>query len=219
MNVLSPREAYRLWAPTYAAETAISFLDEQLAGALSPPLRGLRLLDAGCGVGRRLNRAGASPAVGIDLSFEMLSAGRAETVAAADICALPFAAGQFDLIWCRLVLGHLPDADAAYSEMERVCAPGGHLFVTDFHADAVAVGHQRSFRDSNGVVHIVEHHMHDADAHKKAAELAGFELVEQQDGIIDEPVRSFYERSGRAVAYEKDKGLSVVAAFLFQRSA
>jgi hypothetical protein len=44
MTVLSAREAYRLWAATYAGETAISLLETGLADALTPPLPGLRLL-------------------------------------------------------------------------------------------------------------------------------------------------------------------------------
>lgn len=76
MTVLDVRQAYRLWAPTYS-ENVITFLDEELAAALSPPLTGKRLLDAGCGTGRRLARDEAALAVGVDVSSEMLAAGGA----------------------------------------------------------------------------------------------------------------------------------------------
>ncbi len=46
MSVLTAREGYRLWAPSYAGETAISWLDQDLVGVMTPPLAGLRLLDA-----------------------------------------------------------------------------------------------------------------------------------------------------------------------------
>ena len=64
MKAMEPQDAYRLWAPTYAAETVVSFLDEELAVALSPALAGKRLLDAGCGTGRRLVKARAALAIG-----------------------------------------------------------------------------------------------------------------------------------------------------------
>ena len=75
MAMLSARDAYRLWAPSYADETAISFLEAELAADLTPPLQGARLLDAGCGTGRRLHGTGASVSIGVDLCPEMLAAG------------------------------------------------------------------------------------------------------------------------------------------------
>lgn len=214
MTALDPREAYRLWAPTYAAETAISFLDDELAHTLLPLRAGQRLLDAGCGVARRIS--GFESAVGIDASFEMLAAGSARNVAQADVRSLPFPSAAFDIVWCRLVLGHLADPRPAYAEFARVCGTGGHLFVTDFHEEAVAAGHRRSFRDSDGHVHDVEHHVHGIARHIAIAKRAGFSLVAQKDGVIDDTVKSFYVRAGRGAQWEKDRGLAVVAAFLFQ---
>jgi SAM-dependent methyltransferase len=78
VNELGVRDAYRLWAPSYATETATSFLDDELAQEM---LRGLpqeKLLDAGCGIGRRI--ANVPGAMGMDLSPEMLAAGRANNV-------------------------------------------------------------------------------------------------------------------------------------------
>ena len=122
MTILPPREAYRLWAPTYATETAISALDEQLANIMLRNLPRASLLDAGCGVGRRLENG-----IGVDASPEMLIASGLSNVIAADIRALPFRPNQFDMIWCRLVLGHLADPLPAYRELARVCRPGGHI--------------------------------------------------------------------------------------------
>src|SRR5215475_5033850 len=150
MTALAPRDAYRLWAPTYRNETVISFIDETLTSELSPACEGRRLLDAGCGIGRRLPENAF--AVGVDLSEHMLTAGGAARVAVADVRSLPFADHEFDLVWCRLVLGHLPDLAPAYAELARVCRPAGHVLVTDFHSDAAAAGHTRSFRDDAGVV-------------------------------------------------------------------
>ena len=52
ISELDTREAYRLWAPTYIAETAPSFLDDELACQMLRGLPQTRLLDAGCGIGR-----------------------------------------------------------------------------------------------------------------------------------------------------------------------
>jgi len=216
MNALSPQDAYRLWAPSYAEETAITTLDEELIGALSPDCAGRRLLDAGCGTGRRLP-SDAAMAAGIDLSPEMLSAGGQAMVAAADVRALPFEKDCFDLIWCRLVLGHLADPELAYRELARVCKVGGHLMVTDFHADAANAGHKRSLRDVNGQVHAIEHYIHNDIAHIAMAEATGWSLIKQCDARVGQSVERFYTAAGRDGAYAKDFGLAVVAAFLFRR--
>lgn len=215
MSALSPREAYRLWAPTYANETAISFLDEELVTALSPTPTGKRLLDAGCGTGRRLGRCNAAFAAGIDLSPEMLAAGGIANAAAADVRALPFGNASFDIVWCRLVLGHLADPLSAYRELARVCTPCGSLLVTDFHADAVAAGHRRTFRDRTGAQYEIEHHVHD---HSYLASSVGFSLMDELEGSIGPSVESFYIQAGRRDGYARDKGLAVVSAFLFQRT-
>lgn len=218
MIVLDPEDAYRLWAPTYAEETAISLLENDLAGELSPPLAGKRLLDAGCGTGRRLPGQPATLAVGVDLCREMLIAGGERRVAVADVRALPFAPDSFDVVWCRLVLGHLSDPLPAYRELARVCRLGGSLFVSDFHANAVAAGHSRSFRDRSGQVYVAGHHVHDANSHLGAAKGAGFTARACRDGGIGSRVEHLYVRAGRNVQYERDLGLPVVAAFLFERT-
>jgi malonyl-CoA O-methyltransferase len=217
MTALAPREAYRLWAPTYATETAISFIDDELARELSPSPGGKRLLDAGCGTGRRLLGTSASFVAGIDVSVEMLRAGQAQRVAAADVRDLPFAAESFDLIWCRLVLGHLQPLQKAYDELARVCASGGELLVSDFHAAAARAGHTRSFRDADGAVHEIEHHVYDCDAHIAAAAHSGFSLSRVQEGMIGPSVEHFYVRAGRHDLYLRDLGLPVVASFCFKR--
>ena len=219
MSVMEPHDAYRLWAPSYSEETAISCLDKELVAKLSPPPAGERLLDAGCGTGRRLNGTNAALAVGVDLSIEMLLAGNERAVAVADVRDLPFATESFDLIWCRLVLGHLRDARPAYRELARVCRRRGHVFVSDFHAEAAARGHTRSFRDQMGRERVVEHHIHGIDHHEEMAAEAELTLCAQENGCIGASVKGFYERAGRQSAFAKDYGLPVVAAFLFERTA
>ena len=213
MSELGAREAYRLWAPIYASETATSFLEEELARELLRGLPKTRLLDAGCGIGRRI--VDLPGAVGIDASPEMLAAGRARNVVKGDVRAMPFASNHFDMVWCRLVLGHLPDPLRAYQEFARVCAPGGYVFVTDFHPDATAAGHQRTFTDGAGTVHRVEHYVH--SNHPHLGEAAGLSLVAHRDGVVGPSIRDFYLRGIGLRAYRRDAGLKLVAAFLFRR--
>jgi hypothetical protein len=67
VTALSPREAYRLWAPVYGGETAVSYLEAQTVGMLGVPTDGLALLDVGCGTARRMSDSRAATMVGVDL--------------------------------------------------------------------------------------------------------------------------------------------------------
>jgi malonyl-CoA O-methyltransferase len=223
MTVLSPREAYRLWAPSYADETAISFLEAELAADLTPSLNGLRLLDAGCGTGRRMTGNKAALAVGADLSPEMLGAGIGEgqigaglETLVADVRDLPLADRSFDVLWCRLVIGHVPDPWAVYAELARVADVGSRLVVTDFHPAAHASGHRRTFRQGDDV-HEIEHHVHELGAHRAASRAAGWRLADVREAVIGPAVLPFYERSGRAALYTEHLGLPVVLGLAFER--
>ncbi len=212
IDKLDVRSAYRLWAPLYQAETVTSFLDEVLAQEMLADLSYKHLLDAGCGIGRRI--VNLPNATGLDLSPEMLKAGRAQNVVSGDIREMPFPNACFDMVWCRLVLGHLSDPLAAYREFARVSVPGGHVFITDFHPDAVAAGHTRSFTDKSGRVHEIEHYVH--QDHVALAEQAGLSLAVQRDGTVGDNVRSFYADGRGLKAFQRDLGLRLVAAFLFR---
>lgn len=220
MSTLAPRAAYRLWAPSYDAETVVTALDEAVVASFGIAVDGLRLLDAGCGTGRRLRRVSPALAVGADLTPEMLpradvhdAAG--EVYAAADVRALPFRTSAFDVVWCRLALGHVPDIGRAYAELARACRSGGHVLTTDFHAAAVMAGHRRTFRDAAGDVHEIEHHVHTLAAHEHAARGAGLVPVAHAEGVVGPSVREFYERAGRMAAYHAQIDLPLVLGLLF----
>jgi len=220
VSVLTARDGYRLWAPLYEAETAVSFLEDRLVTALTAPVTGRRLLDAGCGVGRRMRRASARLAVGVDAVPEMLqSPDRVEPVAAADLRALPFAPASFDIVWCRLVIGHIQELEATYAELARVCRAGGTVVVTDFHPDAIAAGHRRTFRDADGVTHEIEHWVHSDAAHEAAAARVGLARTVRHDGVVGPLLRPFYAAADRLGTYETQRGLKLVLVLGFRREA
>jgi len=221
MSALSVLDGYRLWAPTYSAENAVSELETRLVGEMTPPLAGLRLLDAGCGTGRRLLGSGAATAVGVDLSPEMIEAGQGALgpearMLVGDVRALPLADAGFDLVWCRLVIGHLPECARAYAELGRVAAPGARVIVTDFHPAAHEAGHRRTFRHGDQV-HEVEHYVHALATHRDAAAAAGLHLADIREAQIGPAVRPFYAQAGRLALYEQHLDLPVVLALAFEK--
>ncbi len=103
-----------------------------------------RVLDVGSGVGgtsRCLAKEFGCRVTGIDLTDEyrraaaMLSAkvGLADLVdyRQGDATALPFADGEFDVVWTEHAAMNIPDKSRLYKEMHRVLKPGGTLAVYD----------------------------------------------------------------------------------------
>ena len=101
--------------------------------------RGLKVLDAGCGTGyglRILQEAGASQAVGVDVSAdaiaqasEVISDERIE-ILQANLKELPFSDGEFDLIVCFEVIEHVSERDVILDELARVLAAEGILCIS-----------------------------------------------------------------------------------------
>lgn len=101
-----------------------------------------RVLDVACGTGRFvLSLAGRVKHVtGIDLTPAMIEQARAARAGTSltniewkigDVAALPFADGVFTLVVCSAAFHHFANPPAVLSEMRRVCAAGGRVFVMD----------------------------------------------------------------------------------------
>ena len=222
MIPLEPAVAYRLWASTYDTENVVTTLEDGLVRTISPSPAHRVLLDVACGTGRRLPSSGGTErplkSLGIDLVFEMVARAhrRGHTmVAAGDMRALPCRAGSFELIWCRLAIGHVRDIKAAYREFARVACSGASIIVTDFHPAAARAGHSRTFRDGQGALHDIEHHVHSLAEHRDAAAAVGLELTQYVEGAVDQSIREQYERAGRLDLYERQIGLPLVLALEF----
>ncbi len=92
-----------------------------------------RVLEVGCGGGQFAARiAEENPqarVVATDLSPRMaeLAASRGVVAQVADVQALPFEDGAFDVVGAMWMLYHVPDLGAGLAELRRVLRPGGLL--------------------------------------------------------------------------------------------
>jgi SAM-dependent methyltransferase len=109
--------------------------------ALAGDVRGLRVLDAGCGPGvQAAELIGRGAAVtGVDLSVALLAIARDRLgpdvpLHQADLSQpLPFPDGAFDLVTCSLVMHYLAEWEPTLREFHRVLAPGGRLVLSTHH--------------------------------------------------------------------------------------
>jgi len=102
------------------------------------PVRGLDILDLGCGKGRFANvfRAEGARVVGIDVSTGMLAEARGLDRVRATATRLPFRPRSFDAIIAVEVFEHLDPnrIDVVLREARRVLRPGGLLTIVDKNA-------------------------------------------------------------------------------------
>ncbi|AGP38364.1 class I SAM-dependent methyltransferase [Sorangium cellulosum] len=107
------------------------------------PLQG-RVLDAGCGPGS-ITRGLAQllpggSVVGVDFDAGQIERARGRAAEqglanvqfeVADVTALPYPDGAFDVVFAHTLMMHLRDPRAALAELSRVCAPGGIVGLRD----------------------------------------------------------------------------------------
>ena len=99
-------------------------------------VRGLRVLDLGCGEGRfcRMLAEPGATTIGLDLTTELLKAAQTKADASQSYVRgsgdrLPFVDASFDLAIAYLSLIDIPDYQAAIGEAARVLKSGGRLLV------------------------------------------------------------------------------------------
>ena len=117
---------------------------ERICALVRAQLPAEAFLDAGCGDGRYLAALAADlppRTAGVDISDRILETAQRNAPSAelrrANLEALPFPDGAFDLVLCTQVIEHVLDAPAAVCELARVLRPGGSLVISTDHAHNV----------------------------------------------------------------------------------
>jgi SAM-dependent methyltransferase len=132
--------------PVAPPDPAVDRKFERICELLREHLPCRRFLDAGCGDGRYFGVVAERPpterTVGSDISpriLETAGATAARTglepeLVPANVEALPFEDGAFDLVLCSQVLEHALDPAAALRELARILTPDGTLLLSTDHA-------------------------------------------------------------------------------------
>ena len=231
---LPPRAAYELWAQTYTQQRDNVFLQTE-EQALLPlldaiPLAGKTILDVGCGTGRHihhcLNRQ-ARKIVGVDFSRTMLhhvvmpEDGADLSLVEGSLAALPLRQASFDLALVALVLGHFPDLAPAVAELARVVRPGGRVLISDWHPENERRGWRRVFEvpseSGRSRRFAVEHHFHSMEDYIRSFQSGGFVLEKRLEPVIDESMKSIFEKASMAKVFQEYRGSPLVLVLGFRK--
>ncbi|MCE9618946.1 MAG: class I SAM-dependent methyltransferase [Planctomycetes bacterium] len=156
-SIVPTREGYDRWAEIYDDESnPLVMIEGPEVSRMLGEVRGLKILDVGCGTGRHaiaLARAGAM-VTGVDFSNGMLDKARAKPGAEAvrfihqDAAGtLPFESKSFDRVISCLVADHVSDLLKFYEELHRVCRDDGFVLVSVMHPAMMLKGVQARFHD------------------------------------------------------------------------
>jgi ubiquinone/menaquinone biosynthesis C-methylase UbiE len=137
-------EAFDAWSEVYDTQpNPLLALEERVLGSMMPDVRGLDVLDAGCGTGRWLEWLVArSPRslVGVDISPAMLLLAGIKlshncSLRLGSCTALPVNDTSCDMVLSSFVVSYLADLEAFAREIDRVARPGATIFLADMHPE------------------------------------------------------------------------------------
>ncbi len=206
------RVGYDRWSEIYDQEAnPLIGLEEPVVKEAVGDVAGLAVLDLGCGTGRHtlwMAAAGAS-VTAVDFSEGMMEKARAKPGAERvrflvhDLHErLPFADGSFDRVVSGLVLEHLQDMAAFFSEAHRVLKAGGRAVVSGMHPAMFLRDVRARFRDPATGEKVepgsVEHTLGDA---VMAAVRAGFTLTGIDERAADAELAARYPRGAKYLGW------------------
>jgi len=211
-EVVATSVGYDRWASIYDDDAnPLPILEGTLADQLLGELRGLEVLDLGCGTGRHAISMAARGArvTAVDFSEGMLERAkqkRGDANITFQVCdltkPLPFAAATFDLILCALVLDHIADLEGFFHEMRRLCRASGYAVVSTVHPAMMLRGVQARFRDPDSDSEIrPKSYPHEMSDYVMAATRAGFVFDHLSEHSVGEELAKRFERARRYIGW------------------
>jgi cytosine/adenosine deaminase-related metal-dependent hydrolase/ubiquinone/menaquinone biosynthesis C-methylase UbiE len=225
-DLASPVEAFDAWAEVYDTQpNPLLALEERVLGPMMPDVRGLDVLDAGCGTGRWLRQfAGRSPRslIGVDISPAMLllagiKLGHDFDLRLGSCTDLPVGDTASDMVLASFVASYIDNLETFVREIDRVARPGASIFLTDMHPETESSrGWKRSFTVKGaetqiktggwGLLQIMQ-----------AFQARGFKLVSLTEPVFGLEERQIFEECGKLELYDATEGLAAIYLLQFRK--
>ncbi len=210
-SLLSSTSAFDVAAEFYdGAANPLTALEERFLPGLLPNLRGLDVLDIGCGTGRWMAKLQDLPVrslTGVDPSHRMLNVARAKLKSSVELLpgtanSLPVPDRSADVILMSFAVSYCDDMVRVVRELVRVVRPQGSIFISDVHPDTeVALNWKRTFRSSSGTVAMrtVRHNLRETRDIFHAFDFQATCRLELSFGADEENV---FTRAGKQLEFE-----------------
>lgn len=227
-RVKKPAVGYDTWSGSYddQPQNLILHLDAEILNDMlqEVSLLNRKMADIGCGTGRHwteLYKGNPASITGFDVSKGMLEKLKfkfpdAPVFLVKDHELNGIAGNEFDLLLSTLTLAHIPDAQKALEEWNRVLQSGGELILTDYHPDALLRNASRTFQHE-GKTYAVQSHVHPVHQIRKIARQLGWTEIRYTERKIDEAVKDFYLQQGAETLYQQYLGMPLIYGIHFKK--
>jgi cytosine/adenosine deaminase-related metal-dependent hydrolase/SAM-dependent methyltransferase len=222
-----PQEVFDSWAEVYDAQAnPLLSLEQRLLGPMLADVRGLDILDVGCGTGRWLQQlAERSPRSlsGVDASPAMLKVAAGKLNNRCDLrlgscTALPVRDASADMVLSSFVVSYLDDLDSFACEIDRVARPGATVFLSDMHPDTEASLNWIRWspaKDSGPRIHGRGWPLQQITG---AFEARGFRFVSLLEPMFGAEEREIFEACGRPDLYRAAADLPAIYVLQLRKS-
>lgn len=219
MSQLACSTVFDSWAEVYDSQpNPLLSLEQRVLGSLLPDVRGLDVLDAGCGTGRWLQRLaewGPRRLLGVDISPEMLLVAGAKVGSKCELqlgccTALPSHNGSADLVLSSFVVSYVDDLAAFAQEIDRVARPGTTIFLSDMHPSTEAACRWKRSFAARGSQTAIQGSGWSLEAITRIFLDRGFEMLSLLEPGFGIEERQIFEHCGRLDLYERAAGLPAI---------
>jgi cytosine/adenosine deaminase-related metal-dependent hydrolase/ubiquinone/menaquinone biosynthesis C-methylase UbiE len=215
----APSDVFDAWAQVYDEQpNPLLTLEQRFLSQMLPEVRGLDVLDAGCGTGRWLQLlVDQHPAslVGVDTSPKMLQRasvklGDASRLRLGSCGALPVQSSTIDLALASFVVSYLESVESFARELHRVTRPGATVFVADMHPEtATSCDWKRAFK-VNGMEEQLSTHGHSLQQIVDVFRACGFEVLARVEPCFDSPEKTIFEQNGKLESFHSSANLPAI---------
>ena len=206
-----PTETFDTWADVYDSQpNPLLALEQRVLGPMLPDVRGLDVLDVGCGTGRWLKQLAARnprSLLGVDISPQMLLQAAAKLGHNCDLqlgssTAIGFGNAVADLVLSCFVASYVDDLGALAREIDRVARPGATIFLTDMHPDTEASRNWKRSFEAEGSSTGIETRGWTLEQVTGAFLDRGFQLLSLREPTFSLEERQIFDECGRLDLYE-----------------
>jgi ubiquinone/menaquinone biosynthesis C-methylase UbiE len=118
---------------------------------------------------------------------------------------------SIDLIISTLTIAHIDDLPSAFKEWDRVLKPGGELFITDYHPEALSRGADRSFSFQDRLIR-VKNNIYPLKLISRISSQLAWQTCHFTEKKIDARLRPYYEKRNALKLFKQYEGVPIIYA-------